>query len=105
MIVKPSAVGVVDIFDDGLALFPLRLKFEQLSLLKSPSLERLSSSSNDGERIVATVDERILFVVIVSSAVDEDANLRRLERVFDVPRKSNEKVRERERVQDFLSFV
>jgi len=72
VIARPSAVGAVEIFDDEFALFPL--KFEQLSLLKSPSLDILSSSSNDGERIVATVDESILFVVIVSNAVEE-ANL------------------------------
>lgn len=101
VIVKPSAVGVVDIVDDTclletelLAPFcwsPFVLPFE-LSLLKSPfEIPSSSNSSNDGERIVATFvyvagiddDDSILFVVVVSNAAaTDDPGLRR-PRVFD----------------------
>lgn len=63
------------------------LKFE-LSLLISP-VEKLSSSgsSNDGERIVATLVygiDRMLFVVVASNAAraEDDPGLRRPPRVF-----------------------
>jgi SpoVK/Ycf46/Vps4 family AAA+-type ATPase len=111
VMVKPSAVGVVDIVGDRLGMFVLiefvdecrLVLIVELSLLTSPAPDRSSSSSssNDGESIVATllytldnVDERILFVLLVSDDVDVAANGLRRVRIFDESLYNQEKTNE-----------